>query len=144
MQIYTGQGRLVRNLELGWQSTGYYTVASEAIYWDGRNGSGELVSSGIYFYRLQAGDHIETRKIVILTCRTILNCFIMAILEASCHTSDYKRDSCLDQFTTQTDEDDKAITVVLSFLLEIATSDREPMPVKRSSNLSFRELNDKT
>ena len=50
----------------------------------------------------------------------------------------------MDQFTTQTDEDDNAITVVLSFLLEIATSDREPMPVKRSSNLSFRELNDKT
>ncbi|HIB89991.1 TPA: hypothetical protein EYO57_22875, partial [Candidatus Poribacteria bacterium] len=44
LQIYTGQGRLVRNLELGWQSAGYYTVASEAAYWDGRNGSGELVS----------------------------------------------------------------------------------------------------
>ena len=66
LQIYTGQGRLVRNLELGWQSAGYYTVASEAIYWDGRNRSGELVYSGVYFYRLRAGDYSQTRKMVIL------------------------------------------------------------------------------
>ena len=66
LQIYTGQGRLVRNLELGWQSAGYNTVASEAIYWGGRNRSGELVSSGVYFYRLQAGDYSQTRKMVIL------------------------------------------------------------------------------
>ena len=56
----------VRRLELGWQAAGYYTTATEAIYWDGRNASGESVSSGVYFYRLQAGDYSQTRKMVIL------------------------------------------------------------------------------
>jgi hypothetical protein len=66
LQIYDGQGRVVRKLELGWQQAGYYTTAAEAIYWDGRNANGESVSSGIYFYRLQAGDYSQTRKMVIL------------------------------------------------------------------------------
>ncbi|MDP7000107.1 MAG: FlgD immunoglobulin-like domain containing protein, partial [Candidatus Poribacteria bacterium] len=66
LQIYDGQGRLVRKLELGWKETGYYTTAAKAIYWDGRNANGELVSSGVYFYRLQAGNFSQTRKMVIL------------------------------------------------------------------------------
>ena len=66
LQIYDGQGRLVRKQELGWQQAGYYTTAAKAIYWDGRNTSGESVSSGVYFYRLQAGDYSQTRKMVIL------------------------------------------------------------------------------
>ena len=66
LQIYDGQGRLVRKLELGWKEAGYYTTAAEAIYWDGRNANGESVSSGLYFYRLQAGDYSQTRKMVIL------------------------------------------------------------------------------
>jgi len=57
LQISDSQGRLVRKLELGWKEAGYYTTTAEAIYWDGRNGSGELVPSGIYFYCLQAGDY---------------------------------------------------------------------------------------
>ena len=35
LQIYDSQGRLVRKLELGWQASGYYATAAEAIYWDG-------------------------------------------------------------------------------------------------------------
>ena len=66
LQIYDSQGRLVRKLELGWQVSGYYTTTTEAIYWDGRNTSGELVSSGVYFYRLQAGDYSQVHKMVIL------------------------------------------------------------------------------
>ena len=30
---------------------------SKAIYWDGRNGLGEQVASGVYFYTLTAGDY---------------------------------------------------------------------------------------
>ena len=41
LQIYDSQGRLVRKLELGGQASGYYATAAEAIYWDGRNVSGE-------------------------------------------------------------------------------------------------------
>jgi len=66
LQIYDGQGRLVNKLELGWREAGYYTTAAESIYWDGHNANGESVSSGIYFYRLQAGDYSQTRKMVIL------------------------------------------------------------------------------
>ena len=54
LQIYDGQGRLVRKLELGWQQAGYYTTAAEGIYWNGRNDNDEQVSSGVYFYRLHA------------------------------------------------------------------------------------------
>ena len=66
LPIYDGQGRLVRKLELGWKEADYYTTAARAIYWDGRNANGESVSSGVYFYRPQAGDYSQTRKMVIL------------------------------------------------------------------------------
>jgi len=66
LEIYDGQGRLVKKLELGWQPAGYYTTTAESIYWDGRNSNGEQVSSGLYFYQLEAGDYTQTRKMVIL------------------------------------------------------------------------------
>jgi hypothetical protein len=37
-----------------------------SIYWDGTDYSGDTVSSGIYLYRLQAGDIIETKKMLYL------------------------------------------------------------------------------
>ena len=47
--IYNAQGGVVRTLELGQQSTGYYTGRDRAAaYWDGRNASGERVASGVY------------------------------------------------------------------------------------------------
>ena len=36
------------------------------VKWDGRNGSGEEVNSGVYFYRLQTYDFDETKKMVLL------------------------------------------------------------------------------
>ncbi len=36
------------------------------IVWDGKNETGENVSSGIYFYRLEAGDLKKTKKMVIV------------------------------------------------------------------------------
>jgi hypothetical protein len=36
------------------------------IVWDGTDQSGKPVSSGMYFYKLQAGDYVETRKMVLL------------------------------------------------------------------------------
>ena len=38
----------------------------KAVYWDGRNGVGEPVASGIYFYTLTANDFSATRKMLIL------------------------------------------------------------------------------
>ena len=45
---------------------GNYVESGKAIYWDGKTETGELVSSGTYFYQIDAGDYTETRKMVIL------------------------------------------------------------------------------
>jgi len=45
---------------------GRYVRADQAAYWDGRTEDGEMVASGTYFYQLQAGDYLETIKMVIL------------------------------------------------------------------------------
>ena len=64
--IYNAAGRVVRTLTLGHQSEGYYTDQSRAAYWDGRNVIGERVSSGVYFYQLQADIVSSPRKMLIL------------------------------------------------------------------------------
>ena len=74
LSIYDVKGELVRRLELGYQLPGYYTDRTKAAYWDGRNGNGESVASGVYFYALQvsparsigAGEYTATRRMVIL------------------------------------------------------------------------------
>jgi len=66
LRIYDHQGKRVRQIELGQKEAGIYNSRQQSIYWDGRNGEGELVSSGVYFYSLQAGDFSQTRKMVIL------------------------------------------------------------------------------
>ena len=54
LTIYDTKGTQVRRLDLGYQPTGYYTDRAKAAYWDGRNDSGESVTSGVYFYQLRA------------------------------------------------------------------------------------------
>ena len=66
LTIYNQTGQVVRTLEVGHQIAAVYKNRSTAIYWDGRNGSGEPVASGVYFYTLAAGDYSATRKMVIL------------------------------------------------------------------------------
>ena len=64
--IYNTQGVVIRTLELGHQSAGYYTGRDRAAYWDGRNAFGEQVASGIYFYQLETDEMSTLRKMVIL------------------------------------------------------------------------------
>ena len=66
LTIYSAEGRLVRTLALGHQPAGIYESKSRAAYWDGRNNVGERVASGLYFYRLTAGDFAATGKMLIL------------------------------------------------------------------------------
>ena len=64
--IYNTGGQPIRSFELGVQPAGSYLTKDKAAYWDGRNDTGELVSSSIYFYHLQAGDYHATKKMIIL------------------------------------------------------------------------------
>ncbi len=61
LKVYNILGQLVRTLVDGEQAPGYYSVR-----WDGRDNLGKDVSSGIYFYRLKAGEFVKTRKMVVL------------------------------------------------------------------------------
>ena len=63
--VYDIRGRVVRTLILGHQSAGVYRSRSKAAHWDGKNEFGEVVASGVYFYRLTAGDFSATRKMLI-------------------------------------------------------------------------------
>lgn len=57
LRIYDATGRLVRTLVDAKQAAGYYSVS-----WDRTDSSGKEVRSGVYFYRLAAGDFTATRK----------------------------------------------------------------------------------
>lgn len=63
--IYNVQGQLVRTLSLGHKPAGSYLNQDKAVYWDGKNETGEYVSSGVYFYQLQAGKFRDVKRMVI-------------------------------------------------------------------------------
>jgi flagellar hook assembly protein FlgD len=59
--IYDVGGRVVRSLVDARQEPGRYEIQ-----WDGRDERGKEIGSGVYFYRLQAGTVVETRKMLVL------------------------------------------------------------------------------
>ena len=61
LKVYDMRGREVRTLIDGEMVAGYF----EAI-WDGRNGRGEPVTSGMYLYHLQTPDAVLIRRMVLL------------------------------------------------------------------------------
>ncbi len=65
IRIYAEDGRLIRTLNQGYQKAGYYINKDKAGYWDGRNEAGEFVSSGTYFYVIQAGDSVLKKKMLV-------------------------------------------------------------------------------
>ncbi len=66
IRIYSPTGQLVRRLSPGVMPAGDYSSQAKAVYWDGRNQTGEPVSSGTYLYTINAGDFSATRKMLIL------------------------------------------------------------------------------
>ena len=65
VRIYDLQGALIRQLDIGQRGAGQYLNRQTAAYWDGRDQSGALVVSGVYFYTLEADAFSETRRMVI-------------------------------------------------------------------------------
>jgi len=61
IEIFNLQGRLVKVLADVLREPGNYQVQ-----WDGKDGQGKEVSSGVYFYRINAGKFIQVRKMVVL------------------------------------------------------------------------------
>ena len=59
--VYNILGQLVKVLVDGDQAAGPHTVV-----WDGRDNAGGEISSGVYFYRVRAGDFSATRKMVLV------------------------------------------------------------------------------
>jgi hypothetical protein len=61
LKIYDLRGRLIRNLVDTEKESGLYSI-----HWDGRDEQGQQVSSGVYLYRIDAGEFISTRKMVMV------------------------------------------------------------------------------
>ncbi len=61
LDVYNILGQHVATLVNGRQSSGIHEIQ-----WNGRDASGAGVSSGVYIYRLQAGDFIQTRKMLLI------------------------------------------------------------------------------
>ena len=61
LDVYNIRGQRVVTLVDELKDAGKYTVN-----WDGRDASGRAVSSGVYFYRMRAGEFSTVRKMVIL------------------------------------------------------------------------------
>jgi len=59
--IYNLLGQKVRTLVSGVQPAGYRFVA-----WDGRDDSGNGVSTGMYLYIMKAGEFHDMKKLVLL------------------------------------------------------------------------------
>jgi hypothetical protein len=59
LRVFDAAGRQVRMLVDSVLEPGEHRAR-----WDGRNGQGAWVGSGIYFYRLEAGDFSDTRQLV--------------------------------------------------------------------------------
>ena len=61
LMIFNILGQIVRS----WDETPAYP-GTHSVEWDGRNDNGEVIASGVYFYRFQAGEFAETKKMVLL------------------------------------------------------------------------------
>ncbi|UCE19016.1 MAG: M6 family metalloprotease domain-containing protein [Gemmatimonadota bacterium] len=61
LNVYNLLGQRVRTLVDGVKEPGYHTVT-----WDGMDEEGDDVSSGVYFYRLQAGEFTAKKKMMFL------------------------------------------------------------------------------
>jgi hypothetical protein len=60
LSVYDILGRKVRDFRT------FYQAGTHIIIWDGRNSAGEEVASGIYLYRMLAGNYRDTKKMLLI------------------------------------------------------------------------------
>ncbi|NLN85887.1 MAG: T9SS type A sorting domain-containing protein [Candidatus Cloacimonetes bacterium] len=61
LRVYNVRGQLIKTL-----ANGELNPGSHRAVWDGRDEGGREVSSGVYFYRLEAPGYLSTRKMLML------------------------------------------------------------------------------
>ena len=61
LKVYSVLGQEVRTLVDEERAPGYHWVI-----WDGKNDAGAKLASGVYLYRIQVGEFVQTRKVVLL------------------------------------------------------------------------------
>ncbi len=59
--IYNVLGQKVRTFHLGAVSSGTHRLV-----WNGRNQTGNVVTSGVYFYRLKVGQYVQMRRMLLM------------------------------------------------------------------------------
>ncbi len=59
--IYNALGQKIKTLYSGQANTGRHRIS-----WDGTNSRGTQVASGVYYYRLQSGNFVSTKKMILL------------------------------------------------------------------------------
>ena len=59
--IYDMLGNVVNNLVNANQSSG-----NKSVQWNATNNQGEPVSAGVYLYKIQAGNFVDTKKMILL------------------------------------------------------------------------------
>jgi len=61
LRVYDVSGAVVRTLVSGDKPAGSYSLT-----WSGRDDHGSAVGSGVYFYRITAGDFSDVRKMTLV------------------------------------------------------------------------------
>ncbi len=61
LEIYNIKGQLVKTLVKGIQEPGNHTIV-----WNGTDDNGRSVSSGVYYYKMQAGKYSSTKKMIMM------------------------------------------------------------------------------
>ncbi|NQV19601.1 MAG: T9SS type A sorting domain-containing protein [Armatimonadetes bacterium] len=61
LEIYNSKGQRVRTLVNEYLEPSYYSII-----WDGKDNESKNVTSGIYFYKLKAGEFFEVKKMILL------------------------------------------------------------------------------
>ncbi len=59
--IYNIKGQIIRHFENDHATAGHYRLV-----WDGKDSKGNMVSSGVYFYRMTTGKYSSTKKVMLI------------------------------------------------------------------------------